>query len=99
MRERPLWVPTTDLVTHVAKPIRHNVSDIASRIRHCRRKPTVDPHDRSPNTRTPVIERPIHRLLRAKAAPVFNTSNAPVDREAAVSGDALERLWKDCVFG
>jgi NAD(P)H dehydrogenase (quinone) len=46
-----------------------------------------------------VIERPIHRLLRAKAAPVFNTSNAPVDREAAVSGDALERLWKDCVFG
>jgi NAD(P)H dehydrogenase (quinone) len=38
-------------------------------------------------------------LLRAKSALVFNTSNTPWDRELAVFGNPLERLWKDCVFG
>lgn len=38
-------------------------------------------------------------LLRARCAMVFNTSNTPADREAAVFGDPLERLWKDCIFG
>jgi putative NADPH-quinone reductase len=38
-------------------------------------------------------------LLKAKAALVFNTANTPPEREAAVFGDPLERLWKDCIFG
>ena len=38
-------------------------------------------------------------LLRAKAAVVFNTSNTTADRERAVFGDPLERIWRDCVFG
>jgi NAD(P)H dehydrogenase (quinone) len=37
--------------------------------------------------------------LRARVALVFNTSNTPADREAAVFGDPLERLWRDCIFG
>ena len=37
-------------------------------------------------------------LLQARAAMVFNTSNTPAAREAAVFGDPLERLWKDCIF-
>jgi NAD(P)H dehydrogenase (quinone) len=38
-------------------------------------------------------------LLTAKAALVFNTSNTPAAREAAVFGDPLETLWKNCIFG
>lgn len=38
-------------------------------------------------------------LLRARSALVFNTSNTPAEREAAVFGDPLETLWKRCVFG
>lgn len=38
-------------------------------------------------------------LLRAQTALVFNTSNTAPEREAAVFGDPLERIWKDCVFG
>jgi putative NADPH-quinone reductase len=38
-------------------------------------------------------------LLKAKAAVVFNTSNTPSEREAAIFGDPLETLWKNCVFG
>ncbi|EPR41753.1 NAD(P)H dehydrogenase (quinone) [Desulfovibrio sp. X2] len=38
-------------------------------------------------------------LLKARWAAVFNTSNTFPDREAAVFGDPLERIWKDCVFG
>jgi len=38
-------------------------------------------------------------LLRASTALVFNTSNTRPEREAAVFGDPLERLWKDCIFG
>ncbi|MDD2900894.1 MAG: NAD(P)H-dependent oxidoreductase [Syntrophales bacterium] len=38
-------------------------------------------------------------LLTAKAALVFNTSNTPPDREAAVFGDPLETIWKNCIFG
>lgn len=38
-------------------------------------------------------------LLKARAAIVFNTSNTPANREDAVFGDPLERLWKDCIFG
>ena len=37
-------------------------------------------------------------LLAAKAALVFNTANTPAERERAVFGDPLERLWKDCIF-
>lgn len=37
-------------------------------------------------------------LLRARAALVFNTSNTPWQREVAVFGNPLERLWRDCVF-
>lgn len=37
--------------------------------------------------------------LRASCAFVFNTSNTPADREAAVFGDPLETLWTRCVFG
>lgn len=38
-------------------------------------------------------------LLTAKAALVFNTSNTPAPREAAVFGDPLETIWKNCIFG
>lgn len=38
-------------------------------------------------------------LLCARSAVVFNTSNTFEDRERAVFGDPLERIWKDCVFG
>jgi NAD(P)H dehydrogenase (quinone) len=37
-------------------------------------------------------------LLKAKAAFVFNTSNTPPDREAAVFGDPLQDIWTRCVF-
>jgi NAD(P)H dehydrogenase (quinone) len=37
-------------------------------------------------------------LLKARAAVVFNTSNTPAKREAAVFGDPLETLWKACIF-
>jgi len=38
-------------------------------------------------------------LLRARSALVVHTSNTYPAREAAVFGDPLERIWKDCVFG
>jgi len=38
-------------------------------------------------------------LLKARAALVFNTANTPAKREAAVFGDPLETLWKNCIFG
>jgi len=38
-------------------------------------------------------------LLKAGKAVVFNTSNTPGEREDAVFGDPLERIWKDCIFG
>ena len=38
-------------------------------------------------------------LLTAKAALVFNTSNTPPAREAAVFSDPLETIWKNCIFG
>jgi NAD(P)H dehydrogenase (quinone) len=44
-------------------------------------------------------EAPAIGLLRARAALVFNTSNTAAGREAAVFGDPLEGLWKNCVFG
>jgi putative NADPH-quinone reductase len=37
-------------------------------------------------------------LLRARHALVFNTSNTPAEREAAVFGDPLEAVWRRCVF-
>ena len=39
------------------------------------------------------------KLLRAKAALVFNMSNTPIKRELEVFGDPLETIWKNCVFG
>ena len=44
-------------------------------------------------------EGPALGLLSARAAVVINTSDTPPDREAAVFGDPLERIWRDCVFG
>lgn len=38
-------------------------------------------------------------LLRAQAALVFNTANTPHEREAAVFGNPLDLLWRDCIFG
>ncbi|WP_319584722.1 NAD(P)H-dependent oxidoreductase [uncultured Pseudodesulfovibrio sp.] len=38
-------------------------------------------------------------LLKAEKAIVFNTSNTEANREDAIFGDPLERIWKDCVFG
>lgn len=38
-------------------------------------------------------------LLSARAALVLNTANTTVERELAVFGDPLERIWRDCVFG
>ncbi|MFN0164437.1 MAG: NAD(P)H-dependent oxidoreductase [Burkholderiales bacterium] len=37
-------------------------------------------------------------LLKARAALVFNTSNTPPEREAALFGDPLEGIWKKSVF-
>ncbi|MBL8381345.1 MAG: NAD(P)H-dependent oxidoreductase [Burkholderiales bacterium] len=37
-------------------------------------------------------------LLKARAALVFNTSNTPPEREAAIFGDPLEGIWKKSVF-
>jgi NAD(P)H dehydrogenase (quinone) len=37
-------------------------------------------------------------LLKAKVALVINTGNTPHDREAAVFGDPLERIWRDCIL-
>jgi len=37
-------------------------------------------------------------LLKAQAAIVLNTSNTPEERENAVFGDPLERIWRDCIF-
>ena len=37
-------------------------------------------------------------LLKADAALVLNTSNTPAEREEAVFGDPLQRIWKDCIF-
>jgi putative NADPH-quinone reductase len=37
-------------------------------------------------------------MLKARRAVVFNTSNTFEERERAVFGDPLERIWKDCVF-
>ena len=38
-------------------------------------------------------------LLKARQALVFNTSNTPAEREAAVFGDPLESIWRTSVFG
>lgn len=38
-------------------------------------------------------------LLSARSALVLNTANTAVERELAVFGDPLERIWRDCVFG
>ena len=37
-------------------------------------------------------------LLRAHGALVINTSNTPDTREKSVSGDPLERIWRECIF-
>jgi NAD(P)H dehydrogenase (quinone) len=37
-------------------------------------------------------------LLKARQALIFNSSNTPAEREAAVFGDPLETLWKTSVF-
>ena len=37
-------------------------------------------------------------LLKATTALVFNTSNTPEERENAIFGDPLQRIWKDCTF-
>lgn len=37
-------------------------------------------------------------LLKARSAVVFNTSNTDPRREAAVFGDPLQSIWKNCVF-
>lgn len=39
------------------------------------------------------------KLLKAKAAVVFNTSNTPIKREIEIFLDPLETIWKNCVFG
>lgn len=38
-------------------------------------------------------------LLKPMTALVLNTSNTPAERERAVFGDPLERIWRDCVLG
>ena len=38
-------------------------------------------------------------LLTTKVALIINTGNTPADRERAVFGDPLDRLWRDCVLG
>lgn len=42
-------------------------------------------------------ERPI-ALLGGKRALVVNTSNTSQEREDAVFGDPLERIWRDCIL-
>jgi putative NADPH-quinone reductase len=37
-------------------------------------------------------------LLKAQTAVVFNTSNTPREREMAVFGDPLQRLWEACIL-
>jgi putative NADPH-quinone reductase len=37
-------------------------------------------------------------LLKARQALVFNTSNTPPEREAAVFGDPLDLLWRTSIF-
>jgi NAD(P)H dehydrogenase (quinone) len=37
-------------------------------------------------------------LLKPMTALVLNTSNTPAERERAVFGDPLERIWRDCVL-
>ncbi|MFY8106074.1 MAG: NAD(P)H-dependent oxidoreductase [Elstera sp.] len=37
-------------------------------------------------------------LLKTRAALVVNTSNTAADREQAVFGDPLERMWRDCLL-
>ena len=37
-------------------------------------------------------------LLTTQVALVVNTGNTPQDRERAVFGDPLERMWRDCVL-
>ena len=39
------------------------------------------------------------KLLKAKAALVFTTSNTPINRELESFGDPLETIWKNCIFG
>ncbi len=38
-------------------------------------------------------------LLTTKVALVVNTGNTPPERERAVFGDPLERMWRDCILG
>jgi putative NADPH-quinone reductase len=38
-------------------------------------------------------------LLKGKKALVLNTSNTSLERERAVFGDPLERIWRDCLLG
>ncbi|MGE4553170.1 MAG: NAD(P)H-dependent oxidoreductase [Desulfovibrionaceae bacterium] len=38
-------------------------------------------------------------MLALRAVVVLNTANTFPEREAAVFGDPLERIWRDCVFG
>lgn len=38
-------------------------------------------------------------LLRLRGALVLNTGNTEAAREAAVFGDPLERMWRDCTLG
>jgi NAD(P)H dehydrogenase (quinone) len=38
-------------------------------------------------------------LLKAGTAVVLVTSNTPPDREAAVFGEPLDTLWRNCIFG
>ncbi|MEW9305343.1 NAD(P)H-dependent oxidoreductase [Labrys neptuniae] len=37
-------------------------------------------------------------LLRARAALVLNTGNTPADREQAVFGDPLDRMWREGIL-
>jgi len=39
------------------------------------------------------------KLLKAKTALVFTTSNTSIIREKEVFGDPLETIWKNCIFG
>jgi NAD(P)H dehydrogenase (quinone) len=43
--------------------------------------------------------RECRKVLSARAAVVFNTSNTTEEREAAIFGDPPEALWKRCIFG
>ena len=42
---------------------------------------------------------PIRLLTKLKSVVVLNTGNTPLERELAVFGDPLERVWLNCVFG